>query len=128
MTTYLDEIEARAAKALKLNAKIYQSPDVNAICFTFHNPWENKEESFASVWWPCHPPEVTSEVETVFEDTARFVDHAKEDVEELLARLKKAIKELTSLGRMYLGPGPLNELEFIIKELEGPMPSGGGRE
>lgn len=31
------------------------------------NPWNGKREKVASLWWPTHPPEVTAEVEALWD-------------------------------------------------------------
>ena len=35
-------------------------------CFFWVNPWTQKREKVASLWWPEHPVEATAEVEHIF--------------------------------------------------------------
>lgn len=70
----LEELRKIASAATQLRAQVYEAPNDQAIHLAWQNPWEMREEMFASFWWPAHPSEATQEAERIFEATARHIE------------------------------------------------------
>ena len=78
--TWLEQVKARLADAVPLQADIYES-EAEGIHLKWINPWARKSERIASFWWPEHPIEATENAES----KSGIISHSVADeLEELI--------------------------------------------